>query len=196
MALKLMGQLDLKRCPHCGVDSPMLTMSGNAQTKNFDGSVARVWGFYACKRCGGMVTASSVQMNQDVIDIFPQSQSVDESVPEKPKEYLTQAINSRSAPAGAVMLTASAVDAMLKSKGYSDGSLYRRIEKAVEDHVITPELARWAHEVRLDANDQRHADEQAQLPSAHDADRVIDFALALAQLLFVLPARIERGLQG
>ena len=196
MALKLLGQLDLKRCPHCGVDSPMLTLSAQAQTKNFDNSIARVWGFYACKRCGRIVTASAVQMNQDVIDLFPKSQSVDESVPEKPKEYLTQAINSRSAPAGAVMLTASAVDAMLKSKGYSDGSLYKRIEKAVEDHVITPEMARWAHEVRLDANDQRHADEAASLPTAHDADRVIDFALALAQLLFVLPAKIEIGLQG
>lgn len=51
------------------------------------------------------------------------------------------------------MLAASAVDALLKLKGYTAGSLYARIEKAAEDHVITQDMAKWAHEVRLDAND-------------------------------------------
>ena len=51
------------------------------------------------------------------------------------------------------MLAASAVDSMLKEKGYKDGSLYKRIEQAAGDHLITAEMASWAHEVRLDAND-------------------------------------------
>jgi len=93
------------------------------------------------------------------------------------------------------MLSASAVDAMLKIKGYTEGSLYLRIEKAVEDHLITNEMATWAHEVRLDANDQRHADQAATLPTQQDATRVIEFASALAEFLFVLPSRIQRGLQ-
>ena len=94
------------------------------------------------------------------------------------------------------MLTASAVDAMLKAKGYKDGNLYGRIDKAKEDGVITSDMAAWAHEVRLDANDNRHADEQADLPTKQAAERVIDFASALAQFLFVLPARVERGRGG
>jgi hypothetical protein len=40
------------------------------------------------------------------------------------------------------MLSASAVDAMLKVKGYKSGSLYSRIDKAAEDHMITSEMAR------------------------------------------------------
>ncbi len=91
------------------------------------------------------------------------------------------------------MLTASAVDAMLKDKGYKDGSLNARIDLAAKDHLITAEMAAWAHEVRLEANDQRHADESASLPDAADAKRVIEFANALAQFLYVLPARVERG---
>lgn len=91
------------------------------------------------------------------------------------------------------MLAASSVDSMLKAKGYADGTLYARIEKAMKDHVITEDMAAWAHEVRLDANDQRHADEVAALPSMDDAQRVIDFTMALAELLFVLPSRITRG---
>lgn len=91
------------------------------------------------------------------------------------------------------MLTASAVDAMLKDKGYKDGSLSARIETAAKAHLITAEMAAWAHEIRLEANDQRHADEAASLPSAADAEKVIEFASALAQFLYVLPARVERG---
>jgi hypothetical protein len=91
------------------------------------------------------------------------------------------------------MLTASAVDAMLKEKGYKEGSLNNRIDAAAKNHLITEEMAAWAHEIRLDANEQRHADEGATLPSGADAVKVIEFANALAQFLYVLPARVERG---
>lgn len=91
------------------------------------------------------------------------------------------------------MLAASAVDAMLKDKGLKDGNLYGRINEAAKQHLITEEMGAWAHEVRLDANDERHADEDADLPSTEDAERVIEFVLALAQFLYVLPSRVERG---
>jgi hypothetical protein len=94
------------------------------------------------------------------------------------------------------MLTASAVDAMLKSKGYKEGSLNTRIDAAAAAHLITSEMAAWAHEVRLDANDQRHADESSALPTPHDAAKCIEFANALAQFLFVLPTRVARGRKG
>jgi hypothetical protein len=93
------------------------------------------------------------------------------------------------------MLAASAVDAMLKEKSYKEGALYTRIEQAAKDGLITPDMAVWAHEVRLDANDQRHADEEATEPDQNDARRSLDFAMALAQFLFVLPARVKRGLK-
>jgi predicted membrane chloride channel (bestrophin family) len=94
------------------------------------------------------------------------------------------------------MLAASAVDSMLKAKGYVEGTLYTRIDKAANDHVITPDMAAWAHAVRLDANDQRHADNAAALPTEQDAKKVLDFAATLAQIMFVLPSRVARGLQG
>jgi hypothetical protein len=82
---------------------------------------------------------------------------------------------------------------MLKDKGFKDGSLYSRIESAVAAHLITSEMGVWAHEIRLDANDQRHSDEQAPLPSEADAAKAIEFANALAQFLYVLPAMVVRG---
>jgi Domain of unknown function (DUF4145) len=140
------------------------------------------------------VTAWAVKENAEVKEHFPTALQVNGDIPDRPRTFLQQANESLHAPAGAVMLAASAVDSMLKLKGYKDGSLYSRIEKAASEHVITNDMATWSHEVRLDANDQRHADEAAVLPTNVDAKRVIDFATALAEIMFVLPSRIQRGL--
>lgn len=190
-----MGQLDLERCPHCGVDRPTLSHQNSFATQDYTKTVKRHWAAYACQRCGGVVVASAPQMSADVREIYPTPSEIDATIPERPKEFLKQALNSINAPAGAIMLAASSVDAMLKVKGYQSGNLYQRIDKAAEDHLITADMAKWAHEVRLDANDQRHADENASLPTQEQARRVIEFATALAQCFFVLPARVQRGLK-
>ena len=141
-----------------------------------------------------MATAPRASQNWgEITDVWPTPQSVDDSVPDRARAFLQQAISSIAAPSGAVMLTASAVDSMLKDKGYKEGSLYKRIDKAAADHLITVEMAEWAHEVRLDANDQRHADDEGALPDEADARKSIEFTLALAQFLFVLPARVAQG---
>ena len=106
-----------------------------------------------------------------------------------------QAIESQHAPSGAVMLAASAVDAMLKAKGYKDGNLFSRIDKAKDAHDITADMAKWAHQVRLDANDERHSDDATSMPTTDEAKRSIEFAAALGTILFVLPARVTRGIR-
>ena len=191
--MNLIGELNLSRCPHCGVDSPTLPMLHNFKTNAVDNSKQRHWGVYGCRRCGGVILASAVALNQPVQEIFPPNSTVDQSVPGAAREYLLQAMNSRHVPAGAVMLAASAVDSMLKAKGYDSGSLYSRIDKSAIDHLITNEMAAWAHDVRLEANGQRHADANLALPTSADADRVVDFAKALAEFLFVLPAKVAKG---
>jgi hypothetical protein len=193
--LKLEQNLKLERCPHCNVANPNLFKLHALETADSSYMFKRIWFIYTCGSCGGLVTAWSFKgMNDEVREIFPSPKEVDDDIPEKPKAYLKQAIESIHAPAGAVMLAASAVDSMLKLKGYNEGSLYTRIEKAAQDNVITPEMSLWAHEVRLDANDQRHADESSSLPNPNDAKRAIDFSMALAEFMFVLPNRIQRGL--
>jgi len=144
--------------------------------------------------CGGVTLVCSPRdTSHDISHIWPSPEEIDPTVPERARLFLTQAIESTHAPSGAVMLSASAVDSMLKAKGYAEGSLFKRIDQAAADHIITAEMAAWAHEISLDANDQRHADEEAPLPNEADAMKVIEFAKALAQFLFVLPARVERG---
>lgn len=193
--LKLGSHLALERCPHCGVDRPNLAMcaAGAFLSTNAVGQ-DKIWCTYRCNRCGEIVLASARVIEGPVLGVYPATLEVDSAIPATAREYLRQAINSQNnSPAASIMVCASSVDAMLKALDYKDGKLYDRINKAFADHRITKEMADWAHEVRLDANDQRHADEGAGLPSAEDARRAIAFATALGQFLFVLPAQVKRG---
>lgn len=195
--LKLGTQLQLERCPHCGVDRPNLSQVYRFDTNDNRGANPRTWAAYACARCGGVTLGWQQQQdsNAQVRELFPSPQEVDEAIPQRGKEFLAQALNSVNAPAGAVMLVASSVDAMLAAKGYADGSLYSRIDKAAADHVITADMASWAHAVRLDANDRGQAGGAAPLPTIEEARHAIAFAMALGQFMFVLPSRVRRGIQ-
>lgn len=188
--------LHLERCPHCNVAKPNLGRQTSCDTKAGNGGNWRLWVVYACKTCGGcLLTVATYHPSKEfhIHDTWPEPQDVDEAVPLRARQFLQQALSCLQAPAGASMLAASSVDAMLKEIGLTEGSLYKRIEEAHQQHFITAEMAAWAHEVRLDANDQRHADEGADLPDEADARKSIEFVQALAQFLFVLPSRVAIG---
>jgi len=195
MLLFLKPHLELTRCPHCYVSRPQLARQWTTETRAHDNSNYRFWAAYRCSHCGGLVTASAQQDGHTVQECYPVERTVNEAIPTKAREFLRQAVQSLHAPAGAVMLAASSVDAMLKEKGYKEGNLYTRINQAAKDHLITEDMSTWAHQVRLDANDQRHVDDSAPLPDEPSAQRCINFAEALAHFLFVLPSMVTRGLK-
>lgn len=197
--IRLMSQLALDSCPHCGRSHPTMNVipNGYHEVTGVVSRIRRYWGVYACVSCGNLVVAWALKSGDPVLEIFPQPKQVSSEIPEPAHKFLKQALISLAAPDGAIMLAASAVDAMLKKKGLVEGSLYTRVNEAIKSGLITEEMGKWAHNVRLDANDQRHADLENAGPSDHDdATRCIDFAMALAEILFVLPARVERGIKG
>lgn len=191
----LESHLILERCPHCRVANPNIIQLTKFKTNSFDNSYLRYWAVYSCKRCGGAITAFSLNNEGFVVEMYPSEISIDDNIPEKARAFLTQAVDSLHAPSGAIMLAASAIDSMLKEKGLKEGKLYSRINKAAKNHLITESMAKWAHEVRLDANDERHADDNAELPDGKAAKKTVDFALALAEFLFIIPSKIERGIK-
>ena len=193
--VKLQEHLRLERCPFCYVDRPNLEKIWETKPKNSEGKLVGLWRFYKCARCGCIVTAWAKDADHYTDGIIPAPSGVSKHVPNKANSYMLQAIQSIHAPAGAIMLAASSVDAMLKEKGYIKGDLYPRIEQAAKDHLITDGMAKWAHQVRLDSNAQRHADHETELPTEEDAKKSIKFAQAFAEFLFVLPAMVEQGLK-
>ena len=194
--LQMEETLKLARCPHCAVDKPHLaTLVSSTPTKSDDGRFTRQWKVYYCKRCGGAILTGRPENLNNINEIYPSSTSLDNSIPLKVKAFLQQALDTIHAPAASIMVCCSAVDEMLKVKGYTEGKIYPRINKAAADHLLTDDMAKWAHQVRLDANDQRHADAEAELPTTTDAERTVTFALALGEFLFVLPSKITRGIE-
>lgn len=192
---KLQSYLQLTKCPHCQIDNPSLIQKTNFWTADSNDSRKRIWGFYVCARCGGVITAYSNGLNNEVMEMFPMKLEVSEAIPDLARDFLNQAINSLHAPSGAIMLAASSIDAMLKDKGYKTGKLYSRIKKANDDNLITDGMKMWADQVRLEANIQRHADDEYVMPTQDEANRVIDFTLALGEFIFVLPSKVEKGIK-
>jgi hypothetical protein len=126
--------------------------------------------------------------------LFPVARSVDEDIPTVARTFLQQAYDTLHAPDAAGVMAASAVDAMLKELGYREGNLYDRIDKAVEDGILTKGMAQWAHSVRLEANRVRHADLSNPHLSPAEAKQSVEFAEALGTFLFVFTKRVERGI--
>jgi len=197
--MPLEQQLPLERCPHCSIHRPTLTMLHPAQTAAFDGSNLRFWGIYACRACGGIVVAwartGANNTAGPIEGMFPQQDEPSDIIPATARKYIHQAQESLHVPDGAVMLAASNVDAMLKAKESRDGSLYSRIKRAADAHIITSDMALWAHHVRLEANNPRHVDEGEPHATPEAARQAVEFAAALANILFVLPSRVTRGLK-
>jgi hypothetical protein len=131
----------------------------------------------------------------EIETLYPKPAHVDVSLPKDAQRYLKQALDTVFAPDASVVMSASAVDAMLKAKGYEQGSLYTRIDQAVKGHVLTEGMGKWAHKVRLEANAVRHADEAIGPPSEKDARQVLEFASALGDFLFVFTARVDEGIK-
>lgn len=193
-------QLDLSRCPHCSVASPLLysvwSTKDGAGSPRTDGQPYKAWRVYLCSTCGGAVTAEGHNhyIGGYAQNIFPSPKTAHEDIPEVARNFLQQAFNVLHAPDAAAVMAGSSVDAMLKSKNYVEGSLYSRIDQALKDGVLTQGMAEWAHSVRLGSNRPRHADEKNPHVSYEEAKQAVEFAEALGNFLFVLTAKIERGI--
>lgn len=167
------------------------------------------WKVYVCSNCDNIVTAKG--HIEELIDresdsytkvliadaVFPAPKGVAVQLPGSARRFLEQANNSlATAPDGAGILASSAVDSMLKEKGYGnrDESLYARIQAAVKNRLLTQDMGEWAHIVRLSSNNLRHADNENPHLSQEQAQIVVDFAEALGQFLYVLPSHVAKGI--
>mgnify|MGYP006295182945 FL=1 len=192
--MDLLNHLKLARCPHCSTSSPDIAMEQEFNTTNSENGHQRVWAFYVCQHCGGALIGSRRPNSRAALEIFPPPETVHESIPEKARVFLEQAIESLHVPAGSVMLSTSCIDAMLTDKGFKEGRLYKRITKAAKDHLIDEGMVDWARAIRLESKDRRQTEED-KMPDEHDAREMIDFARILGEYLFILPAKVKTGVE-
>lgn len=131
----------------------------------------------------------------EVVASFPDAKVAHEDIPQTARRFLQQGFETLRAPDAAAVMAGSAVDAMLKAHKLTDGSLYARIDQALKQGLLTEGMANWAHSVRLGSNRPRHADEKRPHVSPEEAKQSVEFAEALGNFLFVLTARIDRGIK-
>lgn len=184
------------QCPHCGVSNPVMMqcwISSDPIPRADSGRPSR-WGVYRCTTCGHLVSAKGSPIdnvaNPIVVEYFPPIWAPSETLPPRVSHYLSQARSTLANPDASVVMSASAIDAMLKDNGLKEGALYARIRQAVTAGILTNRMANWAHRVRLDANNTRHADEEIPHMSRDDAQRAFEFAEALSDFLYVLPSKM------
>lgn len=191
----------LRRCPHCGTADPNIYLihSPEQPLRRGDGGNPRRWALYGCSTCGSAVLAEGnpsepIASNPQVIRYIPEAKSAHEDLPVTVRRFLDQAFQTIQTPDAAAVMAGSAVDAMLKEIGFVEGSVYTRIDQALQDNRISDGMAKWAHAVRLGTNRPRHADKDAPHVSVEEASQSVEFAEALGNFLFVLTAKIQRGI--
>ena len=68
------------------------------------------------------------------------------------------------------------------------GDLNTRIKEAAEQQKLTPDLAEWAHQVRLDGNTAAH-----EVFSKEEAVRLAEFTELVFLYLFTLPGMLKEA---
>lgn len=190
---------DVGRCPHCSIANPTLNRTWQSQhhLERATPGPTSLWAAFHCTSCGSAVLAKGTPNDQAsnpvVVAIFPEPKVAHTDIPEPARRFLQQAYETMHAPDAAAVMAGSAVDAMLKILGLEKGTLYERIDQAVNEHKLTAGMGEWAHDVRLGSNRPRHADKEKPHVSEAEAQQSVEFADALGYFLFVLTRRIEKG---
>ncbi len=183
----------ISRCPHCGTGRPQIALLADHGVRG-----TRRWAVFAATCCGGLLLAQGVEgtitNNAPIEYLYPEVKQAAIEIPERARRYLQQAFETLHAPDAAAVMAGSAVDAMLKHHELVEGSVYSRIDEAVDQHILTADMGKWAHEVRLGSNRPRHSDKENPHVSPQQARQSVEFAEALGHFLFVLSSRVNRGI--
>ncbi|MBT7280075.1 MAG: DUF4145 domain-containing protein [Rhodobiaceae bacterium] len=199
LAMALLETLFLEKCPHCKITNPNITKLTPVLYKNDALGERQIWRLYCCASCGSGILAKGENFLFEgaqktyVTKIFPQPpRAISKDIPKLAQDYLTEARDGLSNSRSSIIASSTAIDAMLSAKGADGDTLYKRIKSAQEKNLLSEEMSKWAHQVRLGGNEQRHLVDER--PTEKDAQDCLDYAMMLADILFVIPARVQAGI--
>lgn len=193
-------------CPHCGIENTGLTFVAESQCPN-----GYRWNtMFRCNNCNKPITAN-VEINGGnkpssfhgdltkiyeikIRGIYPTSKpsSAPDHCPENIAKAFIQAeenIFRRNAEAAASMdRRALEIGTKLIAPDLVNETLWNRIERLAERHLITPSIQEWAHSLRLIGNDALHDIDGVTLEEAKQAHELTRFMLIY---LFTLPEQVR-----
>ena len=68
--------------------------------------------------------------------------------------------------------------------------LEKRIDKLADQHLITPDIKEWAHQIRLDGNAGVHDDDERTVEQAEEMESLTRFVLTY---IYTLPKQVEEA---
>ena len=192
-------ELILDRCPYCNIAKPFMAHISSHMIAKEHEVLLHILDIYECSSCHNFIIHKQIPKiyfgdTEFISLIIPKEKTYDKNIPDKARNDLTAAYETLHQPKASIIMSSRAVETMLQIKGYNDNYLNDKIIAAHGAGILTDDMKKWADEVRLDANKERHAALADNPPSKEDAERTLSFAETIAEILFVIPSKVTRGI--
>jgi hypothetical protein len=147
-------------------------------------------GMFTCNHCRGVI-AVTIGDENELWDIYPATRSVPNHLPTELDQEFREAVSNlnRGAWKSALAMARATLQLAVRERQAQGDSLAEEIADLADKHVITPDMADWAKEVRLGGNLALHP-KPGQPVSEEEATEIIDFADALLTYLYTIPAQV------
>ena len=143
----------------------------------------------------GFMLANHLQSDPNDVKILafyppPATPEAPDHLPPNVEAYfLEAAANVKAGPNAAGAMLRKTIDVALKHMDPDlTGKLVTRIDKAAKSGNLTPQLAEWAHHVRLEGNDAVHDDDPF---TVKEAEALFRFTELVLMYLFTLPGMLK-----
>lgn len=198
---KIMSKLKTLICPHCGNKTPHSVVFTHSYIGGWYGADGKetsnpptsYYTGYACSTCNDL----SIYENHDYQDwdeesilAFPESASMDESIPQSIKEIYEEAKRiQKISPNAYAVLIRRALEALCDDREAPKGKLHVRLQKLVDNGEIPPVLAEVTTALRELGNSGAHNTEQkVTVPITWQMENLFK---TVVEYVYVAPARLK-----
>ena len=186
------GKIFVANCPYCRTRSVAFTIKDLAN-KWYEFNKLYQDTFAVCGRCHRAVMATFKGESLYLCNMAPAPPRPPEYLPKEVKDYFRQGVDNLSGnydAAGAMFRTALETALREKLPDSKARTLFDLIKEAETQQKLTPDLAKWAHQIRLGGRDAVHKKEPS---SKEDAQDLHDFTELVLLYLYTLPGMLERS---
>ena len=197
----------VRLCPHCNNNTPhQLIVNGSVHKlfDEFEGDEGKtekiidefIYLLLQCSTCGdySLVGGFKIELPQSTSEypvLYPNSDTLDSSVPEKLRKVYAEAAQIRlRAPNAYAGQIRRALEYLCKDQNAAGNSLYKQINSLVEMGIIPPTFAEMTTLIRLLGNLGVHATDDE--VSIWDAQLIDEFFRSVIEYVYVAPSKIAR----
>lgn len=187
--------VNMLTCAYCDTQGKFTGLHARSRESTPQRFADTVWEMLQCQVCANVTFVIRGTHSGAAYAQFPTprgQRSLHEACPPHVGKYYLQAlaaIDTRSWD-GAVLLSRSALQAIMKQQQAGGGTLQKQIDDLLSRGLIVQSLRDWAHHIRVIGNEAAHADEEEEI-TEQDAREVTQLVGHVIQYLYVVPAQIQ-----